>query len=80
MLHPHLRRLALVALACVVGVALSIASARLLAGMLYGVSPADPLTLSGVVGIVALAGLLGWTELPNGWRCPDCEEAEGNQP
>jgi ABC-type antimicrobial peptide transport system permease subunit len=38
-------------IACVCGVALSIALARALAGMLYGVSPLDPATLAGVVAI-----------------------------
>ncbi len=46
------RALSVVGLACVCGVALSMASARLLSGMLYGVSPVDPATLSGVIGIV----------------------------
>jgi putative ABC transport system permease protein len=49
-------------LACVCGLALSIAFARVLSGMLYGVSPSDPITLSGVVAIVlavvALAALI----------------------
>ncbi len=56
--HFLARALSLVALACLCGVALSIASARLLAGMLYGVSPADPLTLAGVAGIVMLVATL----------------------
>ena len=49
-------------LACVCGLALSVAFTRLLAGMLFGVSPSDPFVLSGVVGIVlavaALAALV----------------------
>lgn len=56
--HFLARALSLVALACLCGVALSIASARLLAGMLYGVSPADPLTLAGVSGIVMVVAAL----------------------
>jgi ABC-type antimicrobial peptide transport system permease subunit len=39
-------------IACVCGLVLSIAFARVVSGMLYGVSPLDPATLSGVVGIV----------------------------
>lgn len=39
-------------LACICGLVLSIASARVLASMLYGVSPSDPFTLSCVVAIV----------------------------
>jgi putative ABC transport system permease protein len=48
--------------ACACGLTLSLAFTRLLAGMLYGVSPADPATLSSVVAIVmtvaALAALV----------------------
>jgi putative ABC transport system permease protein len=44
--------LRVVVLATACGLALSMASARLLSGLLYGVSPSDPLTLSGVIGIV----------------------------
>jgi predicted permease len=44
--------LRVVGLACVCGLALSTAVARVLAGMLYGVSPSDPLTHSIVVAIV----------------------------
>ena len=39
-------------LACVCGLALSIALTRALLSMLYGVSPSDPMTLSSVVAIV----------------------------
>jgi putative ABC transport system permease protein len=44
--------------ACLAGLALSLASARLLAGMLYGVSPSDPLTLSSVAAIVLTVAAL----------------------
>jgi ABC-type lipoprotein release transport system permease subunit len=57
-----LKALRVVAIACVVGLALSVAFARVLSGMLYGVSPSDPATLSGVVilvmAVAALAALL----------------------
>jgi ABC-type antimicrobial peptide transport system permease subunit len=43
-----------VALACVVGLALSFVSARWLSSMLFGVSPSDPLTLAGVIGLVTV--------------------------
>jgi ABC-type antimicrobial peptide transport system permease subunit len=44
--------------ACVCGLALSIAFTRALSGMLYGVSPSDPLTLSGVIAIVLAVAAL----------------------
>jgi putative ABC transport system permease protein len=51
-----------VLVACVAGLGLSLVSARLISGMLYGVSPLDPLTLSGVTVLVtavaAFAALL----------------------
>jgi ABC-type antimicrobial peptide transport system permease subunit len=40
--------------ACLCGVAVSLAFGRVLSGMLYGVSPSDSLTLSGVVGFVLI--------------------------
>jgi hypothetical protein len=56
------RAMRVVLLACAGGLALSLAFARLLTGMLYGVSASDPLTLSTVVAIVlavaALAALV----------------------
>jgi putative ABC transport system permease protein len=52
------RSLLLVAVACAGGIALSAALARALSGMLYGVSPSDPVTLSAVtILVLALAGL-----------------------
>lgn len=57
-----LKALRVVGFACGVGLALSFAFTRLLSGMLYGVSPSDPITLFGavvmVMAIAALAALL----------------------
>jgi putative ABC transport system permease protein len=44
--------LRVVAVACTIGIVLSLAFSRLLSSMLYGVSPSDPLTLVGVVILV----------------------------
>jgi predicted permease len=56
------KALRIVAVACVVGLALSFAFSRAMSGMLYGVSPQDPVTLAAVilvvVGAAALAALL----------------------
>jgi putative ABC transport system permease protein len=45
-------------LACVCGLALSVAFTRVLSGMLYGVSPSDPATLFSVVAIVLAVAAL----------------------
>jgi len=50
--------LQVVGLAGICGLALSIAFTRVLSGMLYGVSPQDPLTLVTVLGIVLAVGSL----------------------
>lgn len=50
--------LRVVGLACLCGLALTIAFTRVLSGMLYGVSPSDPFTLAGVLGIVLAVGAL----------------------
>jgi predicted permease len=54
--------LRVVGVACVVGLVLSFGFGRALSGLLYGVSPFDPLTLAGVVvlvvGVAALAAFL----------------------
>ena len=56
------RAFRVVLLACGVGILMSLALARVLSGVLYGVSPSDPATLSGVVvivlGVAVLAALL----------------------
>jgi putative ABC transport system permease protein len=56
------RGLALAAAGVAIGVVLALALARLIAGLLYSISPADPLTFAavtiGLVGIVALASYL----------------------
>jgi ABC-type antimicrobial peptide transport system permease subunit len=49
-----MKALWIVGLACTAGFVLSLALTRLLSGMLYGVSPSDPTTLSAVVVIVAV--------------------------
>ncbi len=57
-----LEALRIAALACVAGLVLSTAFNHLLSGMLYGVSPADPMTLAAVVllvlAVAALASLV----------------------
>jgi putative ABC transport system permease protein len=56
------KALRVVAVACVIGIAAAVASARFISGMLFEVSPGDPVTLGGVVALVvavaALAALL----------------------
>jgi putative ABC transport system permease protein len=42
---------------CAAGVGMAIAMARLIAGMLFGVSPSDPLTLGAVVALVATVSI-----------------------
>jgi len=50
--------LGVTAAACVAGLGLSLAFTRLLAGMLYGVSASDPVTLSGVILLMLAVGSL----------------------
>jgi putative ABC transport system permease protein len=52
------KALRVVGIACVAGIALSFAFGGLLAGMLYGVSSADPLTLVAVVVLVTAVGVV----------------------
>ena len=56
--HYVLKGLRIIAPACAAGLALAVASGRLLAGMLYGVSPYDPVTLSAVVVLVVFVATL----------------------
>jgi putative ABC transport system permease protein len=46
--------LRVVGVACVLGLVLAAAFTRLLTGMLFGISPSDPVTVAGVLGIVLL--------------------------
>ncbi len=48
--------LAVTGASCIAGLGLALASTRLLAGMLYGVSASDPATLSGVILLVVAVG------------------------
>jgi putative ABC transport system permease protein len=41
-------------IACIAGLALSLATDRLIAGMLYGISPLDPATYAGVLALILL--------------------------
>jgi hypothetical protein len=50
--------LRVIAVACASGLLLSAAFTRALSGMLFGVSPLDPLTLSGVAALVLAVGSL----------------------
>lgn len=52
------KALRVVAIACIAGLALSFALSQLLAGMLYGVSSADPLALGAVVALVTAVGVV----------------------
>jgi putative ABC transport system permease protein len=59
---------------CLFGLALSVGAARLLAGMLYGVSPADPATWVAVVGLILLVATLA--SLFPAWRAARVEPVE----
>jgi predicted permease len=53
--------LALVAIGVAAGIGIALASGRLVESVLYGIKPADPLTIAGAVVMMALVGLLaGW--------------------
>jgi putative ABC transport system permease protein len=52
--HFLMQGLRVVGVACLAGFVLSAAFTRLLSGMLFGVSPSDPLTMFGVLAIVIL--------------------------
>jgi putative ABC transport system permease protein len=53
-----LKGLQVACLACAAGLALALGFGRLVSGMLYGVSPYDPATLSGVVFVVLVVAAL----------------------
>jgi ABC-type antimicrobial peptide transport system permease subunit len=52
------KALRVVILACAAGLALTVALSQLLAGVLHGVSSADPLALVAVVALVTAVGTL----------------------
>ena len=52
------RALRIVAVASAAGLALSFLFTRFLSGMLFGVSPSDPITLSAVVAVVVVAAVI----------------------
>jgi putative ABC transport system permease protein len=52
--HFLMQGIRVVGVACLAGFVLSAAFTRLLSGMLFGVSPSDPLTMFGVLAIVIL--------------------------
>jgi predicted permease len=56
--HFLLQGLGIALIGCVAGLALAAAFARLLAGMLYGVSPSDTITLFGVALLVIAVGAI----------------------
>jgi len=51
--------LKVIAIACVAGVAAALMLTRLLEGMLFGVSPTDPIVMSAVVAIVMVVAIVG---------------------
>jgi putative ABC transport system permease protein len=59
---------------CVAGIALSIGAARLLTGMLYGVSAIDPATWAAVVGLILLVATLA--SLFPAWRAARIQPVE----
>ena len=54
-----LQGLRVIAIACAAGVALALMLTRLLEGMLFGVSPTDPIVMSAVVALVMLVAIVG---------------------
>jgi putative ABC transport system permease protein len=48
-----------IAVACIAGVALALMLTRVLEGMLFGVSPTDPMVLSAVIAIVMAVAVVG---------------------
>ena len=76
-----LKALRVAGIACVIGLALSFALARALSGMLYGVAPSDPITLSSVVAIViAVAFAAAWCPRFARRGSIRCKRLERNSP
>jgi ABC-type antimicrobial peptide transport system permease subunit len=65
------KALCVVAIACAIGVVATLASARLISGLLFEVSPADPATLAGVVVLVVAVATLA--ALLPAWRAARVE-------
>jgi ABC-type antimicrobial peptide transport system permease subunit len=51
------RSAALIAMGTVFGLVASVAAARVIAGLLYAVTPVDPIVFAGVSSLLAAAGL-----------------------
>ncbi len=65
------KALRVVAIACVIGIVVSLAFARFISGMLFGVSASDPLTLGGVIALVVTVAVLA--ALLPAWRAARVE-------
>ena len=65
------KALRVVAIACVIGIVAAVAFARFISGMLFEVSPSDPVTLGGVVVLVVAVAVLA-AVLP-AWRAARVE-------
>jgi putative ABC transport system permease protein len=66
-----LQGLRVAAVGCVAGIALGLGLTHFIAGMLYGVSPVDPATYAGVVGMILLVA--GFASLLPAWRASRVE-------
>ena len=65
------KALSVVAIACVIGIAAALAFSRLVSGMLFEVSPGDPVTLGGVIVLVVCVATLA--ALVPAWRAARVE-------
>ncbi len=65
------KALRVVAVACVIGIAASLAFAQFISGMLFGISASDPLTLGGVIALVVTVAVLA--ALLPAWRAARVE-------